>query len=493
MGDLTSGSSSLRTVATDSTSGMKKSTGRLIASSHKSCTHQSLQRIPFPNQLLRNENMAWVAGNPVASFLIKAAALEVVRRFSKARCPFVWSALQALQVVCYPPFKWIERWNPFRALVKGMQMLSRPLLVISLATALSDGSRCKDDTLDNEDPPRTSESAPLDSHSDTSSMQSTPSMSIGGVGSENLSSKTWLLQLYKELQLQGITLPERIDEEELHRFYDTANGNFPYFLSLVKKTISWRKNYRILSEQELKMWSSMVFWHGVDKKHRLCLIVRLGLACMSVPLSDRPRFSQAVVSQVEYGVLQLMDNEHSRITVLVDCEGLSPLKFPMQTSLTSCNILQEHFPKRLGCIYVIRLPLVARVIAQTFIQFLKPGTRQKLKFLGEMYQEALSNCIETLPSCLGGLCTCLTCSRLDICNWQQPCVTESNLGESVANITSEEVLPALDPTYDTDILFSASGEQLLRKAVVGILIFWVLIAFFAGIYDLESRPVLNLR
>ena len=77
-------------------------------------------------------------------------------------------------------------------------------------------------------------------------------------------------------------------------FYETANGNFPRFLSLVKKTISWRKNYRILSEQELKMWSSMVFWHGVDKKHQLCLIVRLGLACMSVPLSDRPRFSQAV-------------------------------------------------------------------------------------------------------------------------------------------------------------------------------------------------------
>ncbi|CDP09028.1 unnamed protein product [Coffea canephora] len=482
MGDLTSGSSSFRTVATDSTSGMKKSTGRLIASSHKSCSHQSLQRIPFRNQLLSNENLGRVAGNPVASFLLKAAALEVVRRFSKARCPFVWSTLQALQVVCYPPFKWIERWNPFRALVKGMQMLSRPLLVISLATALSDGSGCKDDTLDNEDPPRTSESTSLDSPSDISSVQSAPCMSIGGDGSENLSSKTWLLLLYKELQLEGITLPERIDEEELHRFYETANGNFPRFLSLVKKTISWRKNYRILSEQELKMWSSMVFWHGVDKKHQLCLIVRLGLACMSVPLSDRPRFSQAVVSQVEYGVLHLMDNEHSRITVLVDCEGLSPLKFPMQMSLTCCNILQEHFPKRLGCIYVVRLPLVARVIAQTFIQFLKPGTRQKLKILGEMYQEALSSCIETLPSCLGGLCTCLTCSRLDICNRQQPCITESNWGESFANITSEEVLSALDPTYDADILLSASGEQLLRKAVVGILMFWVLIAFFAGVY-----------
>ncbi|KAL3518214.1 hypothetical protein ACH5RR_020803 [Cinchona calisaya] len=486
MGDSTSSSSSFRTyVATDSASGNKKSTGHLIASGRKSFIHQSLQKIPFQNHWKSHVNLGWVAASPAASFLLKVAALEVVRRFSKARCPFLWSTLQALQVVCYPPFKWIQRWNPFRTLVKGVQMLSRPLLVLSLATALSDDSGSKDDILDHEDPPRSGESAPLDSHSDYS-VQSTPSMSIGDGESRNLSSKTWLLQLYKELQHQGITLPERIDEEELHRFYATANGKFPCFLSLVKKTISWRENYRILSAQELEVWSNMVFWHGVDKNGRLCLIVRLGLACMNVPLCDRPRFAQAIVSQVEYGVLHLMDSEISRITVLVDCEGVSPLKFPVQMSLTCSNILQDHFPKRLGCIYVIRLPPVARVIAQTFIQFLKPGTRQKLKILGEMYREVLSNCIETLPSCIGGVCTCMTCARLDMCDWKQSCNTEINLTESAANITSEEVQLALGPSYDTDMLTRASGEQVLRKAVVGVLIFWVLIAFFAEYMTMKA-------
>lgn len=224
------------------------------------------------------------------------------------------------------------------------------------------------------------------------------------------------------------------------------------------------------------------------------------------------------VSQVEYGVLHLMDNEHSRITVMVDCEGLSPLKFPMQISLTCSNILQDHFPKRLGCVYVLRLPPVARVIAQTFIQvsfshsvfnlistifasffsylrlenniyttqFLKPGTREKLKILGETYREALSDCVETLPLCLGGLCTCMTCARHELCNRQQSCVTETCLADSIADITTEEVMPTLDPSYDTDRLVTACGEQVLRKAIVGVLIFWVLIAFFAGVYDLES-------
>lgn len=124
MGDTNPGSSSSRTsVVTNSTSStIKKSTGRLIASVHKPFANQSLQRMPFRNHLISHMNLGRVAANPTASFLIKVAALEVVRRFSKARCPFVWSALQALQVVCFPPFKWIQRWNPFRALVKGMQV-----------------------------------------------------------------------------------------------------------------------------------------------------------------------------------------------------------------------------------------------------------------------------------------------------------------------------------------------------------------------------------
>lgn len=480
MDDSTSGSSSFRTsTATDPAGGIKKSTGRLITSGQKSLMHQCLQQNPIRNHWISHKNFGRVA--PVASFLVNVAALEVVRRFSKARCPFVWSTLQVMQVVCYPPLKWIQRWNPFRILVKRMQMLSRPLLVLSIATALSDDSGGKSDISDNEDHPHTNESSPLDSHSDLSSVQSTPIMSTGDDVSQNRSSETWLLKLYEELQFQGITLPERINEEELHRFYATANENFESFLSLVKKTISWRENYRMLSRQELKVWSNLVFWHGVDKNHQLCLIVRLGLACISVPLCDRPRFAQAIVSQVEHGVVHLMDSEHSRITVLVDCEGLSPLKFPMQVSLTCSNILQDHFPKRLGCIYVLRLPPVARVIARTFITFLKPGTRQKLKILGKMYREALSDCTDTLPSCLGGQCTCT------ICSGQQSCTTETNLSEAVANITSEEVLPILDPSYDNGMLASASGEQVLRKAVVGVLIFWVLIAFFAGVYDLDWK------
>lgn len=66
----------------------------------------------------------------VALFVLKVAALETVRRFSRAKCPFAWQSIQALQVLCYPPFKWIQRFNPFKSLIKGIQV--RNCIILSI-------------------------------------------------------------------------------------------------------------------------------------------------------------------------------------------------------------------------------------------------------------------------------------------------------------------------------------------------------------------------
>lgn len=74
------------------------------------------------------------------------------------------------------------------------------------------------------------------------------------------------------------------------------------------------------------------------------------------------------VSQVEHGLLRLVNSDSTRITVVVDCQGLSPYRIPMQIMRSCLSLLQDHFPGRLGCVFVIRLPPVLRVIAQTLLQ-----------------------------------------------------------------------------------------------------------------------------
>uniref|UniRef100_A0A1D1XPE3 SEC14 cytosolic factor n=1 Tax=Anthurium amnicola TaxID=1678845 RepID=A0A1D1XPE3_9ARAE len=292
-------------------------------------------------------------------FLVKVAALEGVRRFSKVKCPLIWKVLQGLQILSYSPFKLLQRWAPIKNLVKGMQAISKPLLLLSATTAFSDYSENSKKPFNN--------AVDSQQHSESSALQPTSNLRASEEATEDVS-ENWLLQLRGEIEKQGVVLPERINDDELHRFYTAANGDFSCLMRSIRRTIRWRETYGILSLEELESWSHLVFWHGFDVKLRPCLIIRLGLACASLSSPERPRFAQAVVSQMEHGVLFLVNQEDPQITVVMDCEGLSPFRSPMQM-MRSCSILmQDHYPNRLGTLFVIRLPPVVRVIAQTFIQ-----------------------------------------------------------------------------------------------------------------------------
>ncbi|KAI3694592.1 hypothetical protein L1987_77559 [Smallanthus sonchifolius] len=467
--------------AAGSMASRKDSKLTLDASSSKSFSHICLKKIPL---LFNDGKIRKSAVIDVSLFLLIVSALEAIRRLSKARCPFVWSGLQALQVFCYPPFKWLQRWYPFRNLIKGAQILSRPLLVLSIATTFSNQSGQNNfDSDDIENPDRSDLDAVPESHPELPPTQSTTDVRDDVEARQT--STNWLLDLYRELDKQGVHLPERINEDELHRFHSAANGDFSCLLTLVKKSIRWRETYIILSEEELEMWSNMVFWHGSDVKNRPCLIIRL-VACISLPPSERPRFAQAIVSQVEHGILHLVDAENPHITVLVDCEGLS-LRFPMQL-LRSCSVtLQENYPNRLGCLFVIRLPPVGRVIAQTFIQVLKPATRQKLKIVGKMYKNTLSEYLQTFPSYLGGECACSRCSKHCNSHMQLPQFDEFTSNRQLN--ADGEGFQRFGPNYESSDV-NEGCEWVLRFAVVGILMVWVLIALIAGIIDPESRPSL---
>lgn len=103
----------------DVSGGSRKSRRCLIvASRSKAFSKNAIRSVASLSQ----SRIASGAVGQVTFFLLKVVALETVRRLSKSRCPFAWRGLQALQVLCYPPFKWIQRWTPFRGLVKGMQV-----------------------------------------------------------------------------------------------------------------------------------------------------------------------------------------------------------------------------------------------------------------------------------------------------------------------------------------------------------------------------------
>ncbi|KAK1378071.1 CRAL-TRIO lipid binding domain-containing protein [Heracleum sosnowskyi] len=372
MGASLSVSDSSENIGTRAVTTRKVRKGCLVASIPEEFSKKSSQCVSL---------MKLGVGHPLVGdigvFLLTTATLEIVRRLSNAKCPFVWKGLQALQILCYLPLSWIQR-TPFKGLVKNMQGLSKPMLALSIATIFSDEPSC-DSSYTTQDGYETQLESP--------SQLSTSDGRSSDEASRSLVSQKLLEDLHEKLNEEGLTLSERFDEDELCRFYAASNGEFSRFVASVKKTIHWRQTYTMLSPHELEDWSSFLFWHGYDVKRRPCLIIRLGLAFSNLSSSNKPLFAKAVVSQIEHGVLNLVDKKHPQITVLMDCKGLSPFGFPMQMMRSCATLLQDHYPTRLSCLAIIRLPTISRVLIQTLFQVLKPATRKKLRIIGDNYQE----------------------------------------------------------------------------------------------------------
>jgi len=98
----------------------RKYQGTLVASPAKPISPKCMNRIVPSRQLILGGDSL----GHVASFLLKVVVLEAVRRVSKARCPFIWNSVQALQILVYPPFSWIQRWAPLKFIVQRIQVIS---------------------------------------------------------------------------------------------------------------------------------------------------------------------------------------------------------------------------------------------------------------------------------------------------------------------------------------------------------------------------------
>lgn len=119
MGDsLNSSQLSGSSEATSAVPEKKVYKGSLVASCHRASPRNAFRHIASVSHGIFGSD----AVSHAAVFLLKVAALETVRRFSMAKCPFAWHGLQTLQILCYPPFKWIQRWASFKNLVGGMQV-----------------------------------------------------------------------------------------------------------------------------------------------------------------------------------------------------------------------------------------------------------------------------------------------------------------------------------------------------------------------------------
>eukprot|EP00252_Welwitschia_mirabilis_P001356 TRINITY_DN11237_c0_g1_i3.p1 TRINITY_DN11237_c0_g1~~TRINITY_DN11237_c0_g1_i3.p1 ORF type:complete len:469 (+),score=68.55 TRINITY_DN11237_c0_g1_i3:641-2047(+) len=406
-------------------------------------------------------------------FLLKIVALELVRRVSHKKIPFLWTALQGIGFFGLPPLIWLQRWSVFKHIAKFAQGISKPLLFLSISRS------CFTESKDHECPAE-EKSEPLA----INSLQIELEENIQIQENENCHSQeetanleTTLQLLKEELVKNDIIMPEWLSADELYRFYVSANGDPSQCISLVKKTIRWKETYYFFTPQELEVWSNLVFWHGCDIYLRPCLVVRLGLAYSSLQPEDRPRFAQAIASQLEHGITYLMNTKDSRIVVLMDCEGVFLSGFPVQM-MKSCSVLvQEHYPTCLASLFVVNLPSALHLVAHDVIKVLKPVTQEKVHILGDDYKKVLTETFGMVPSFLFGECTSSDGRKITACGGSNE---HSNQEAPDDDCYSEEM------DQENEVTTYHKCNQVLRSVIVILLMAWVIFSMLVDIVNSKN-------
>jgi len=176
------------------------------------------------------------------------------------------------------------------------------------------------------------------------------------------------------------------------------------------------------------------YYHKTDKDGRPVYIEQLGkinLPAMQKITTDERMLENLVVEYEKLADPRLPACSRKAGTLLETCCSIMDAKGVSLTSAPSVygylgkasGILQNHYPERLGKLYVINAPWGFSTVFAVVKRFLDPVTVAKIHVLGSGYKSELLAQIpaENLPKSFGGTCECPGgCMFADLGPWTDP-------------------------------------------------------------------------
>ncbi|CAM9630014.1 unnamed protein product, partial [Heterosigma akashiwo] len=200
--------------------------------------------------------------------------------------------------------------------------------------------------------------------------------------------------------MDGLGMP--LDEQCFLRYLRAEKWVLQKAISKLHDTLRWRQEFGVQSinsdpdvmdEIRLENSTGKVYCRGFDKCGRVILYM--------CPARENSRNHDAnlrhLVFQMERAtaVLRRQDEGVDKTCFVVDYTGYSLTNSPpMRTSRASLDILQNHYPERLGACYMVNPPLIFRAFWNAIYPFIDPVTRKKFIFVKNpslpKYQDLLS-------------------------------------------------------------------------------------------------------
>ncbi|KAH7315500.1 hypothetical protein KP509_21G052000 [Ceratopteris richardii] len=201
---------------------------------------------------------------------------------------------------------------------------------------------------------------------------------------------------------------EDVDLRTLRRFLRARDQNVEKALKFLLQHLKWLQDFKplgFIKESEIRneLNKEKIFLQGVDKKGR-----PVGLILASRHFSaDRnlEEFKRFVVYGFDKAIASLSDDQE-KFVLIADLEGYGLKNMDIRGYLAILDILQNHYPERLGKLYMLHVPKIFERAWKVVYRFIDPNVREKILFVNDnQVAETLSQDIDIsqLPKQYGGM------------------------------------------------------------------------------------------
>ncbi|KAF6166647.1 hypothetical protein GIB67_005509 [Kingdonia uniflora] len=168
----------------------------------------------------------------------------------------------------------------------------------------------------------------------------------------------------------------------LRRYLEARNWNVDKSKKMLAESLKWRLSYK----------PEQILWHQVanegetgkvyranfhDRQGRTVLIMRPGMQ----NTTDGDNQIRHLVYLIENAILNLPEGQE-QMAWLIDYTGFSlNTNVPIRTARDTINILQNHYPERLGIAFLYNPPRIFEAFWKIIKYFLDTKTFNKVKFV----------------------------------------------------------------------------------------------------------------
>ncbi|KAJ4846362.1 hypothetical protein Tsubulata_038470 [Turnera subulata] len=176
----------------------------------------------------------------------------------------------------------------------------------------------------------------------------------------------------------------------LRRYLEARNWNVEKAKKMLEETLKWRSNYK---PEEIR-WHEVAVEGETGKVFRANFHDRQGrsVLIMKPALQNTKSIDNQIrhlVYLIENAILNLPEGQE-QMSWLIDFSGWSmSTAVPVKSARETTNILQNHYPERLGLAFLYNPPRIFEAFWKIVKYFLDPKTFQKVKFVYPKNQDSV--------------------------------------------------------------------------------------------------------